>query len=57
LGGNREKKMEMQKQATGTSTMGIASEMFALALHALVAGVAAAIVAGSLVVALTVIAA
>ncbi len=49
--------MEMQKQAMGTTTMGIASEMFSLALHALVAGVAAAIVAGSLVVVLTVIAA
>ena len=49
--------MEMQKQAIGTTTMGIASEVLALALHALVAGVAAAIVAGSLVVALTVIAA
>lgn len=49
--------MEMQKEAMGTTTTGIASEMLALALHALVAGIAAAIVAGSLVVALTVIAA
>ena len=49
--------MEMQKQVMGTTTMGIASEMLALALHALVAGVASAIVAGSLVVVLTVIAA
>ena len=49
--------MEMQKQATGTTTLGIASELLALALHALVAGVVAAIVAGSLVVALTIIAA
>lgn len=49
--------METQKQATAATTTGIASEMLALALHALVAGVASAIVAGSLVVALTVIAA
>jgi hypothetical protein len=49
--------MEMQKQATTFTNTGIASEMLTLALHALVAGVAAAIVAGSLVVALTVIAA
>lgn len=49
--------MEMQKQAMATTTTGIASEMLVLALHALVAGVASAIVAGSLVVALTVIAA
>jgi hypothetical protein len=49
--------MEMQKQATTFTTMGIASEMITLALHALVAGLSAAIVAGSLVVALTVIAA
>ena len=49
--------MEMQKQAVGTTTMGIASEMLAIALHGLVAGVAAAIFAGSLAVALTVIAA
>src|SRR5258706_13491196 len=48
FGGNRENEMEMQKQAMGTTPIGIASEMFALALHALVAGVAAAIVAGSL---------
>jgi hypothetical protein len=57
FGGNRENEMEMQKQVIGATPMGIASEMFALALHALVAGIAAAIVAGSLVVALTVIAA
>ena len=56
-GGNRENEMEMQKQAVGTTTMGIASEMLAIALHGLVAGVAAAILAGSLVVALTIIAA
>ena len=49
--------MEMQKQSVSTATTGIAAEVFMLALHALVAGVAAAIVAGSLVVALTVIAA
>jgi len=49
--------MEMQKQSAANTTAGIATEMFTLALHALVAGVAAAIVAGSLVVALTVIAA
>src|SRR4051812_23857760 len=55
-GGNQEIKMEMQKQVTGTTTMGIASEMLTIALHGLVAGVAAAILAGSLVVALTVIA-
>jgi hypothetical protein len=55
-GGNQEIKMEMQKQVMGTTTMGIASEMLAIALHGLVAGVAAAILTGSLVVALTVIA-
>ena len=49
--------MEMQKQATATTTTGIAAEMLMLALHALVSGVAAALVAGSLVIALTVIAA
>ena len=48
--------MQTQKQATAT-TMGIASEMLTLALHGLVAGIAAAVVTGSLVVALTVIAA
>jgi hypothetical protein len=48
--------MEMQKQVIGTTTLGIASEMLSLALHGLVAGVAAAIVAGSLAVALAVIA-
>ena len=48
--------MEMQKPAMATTTHGIAAEMLALALQALVSGVAAAIVAGSLVVALTVIA-
>lgn len=49
--------MEMHRQATGTTTTGIAKEMLSLALHALVSGVAAALVAGSLVIALTVIAA
>jgi hypothetical protein len=50
--------MEMQKSAAAnTTTAGIASEVFVLALHALVAGAAAAIVTGSLVVTLTVIAA
>ena len=49
--------MEMHKQAMATTTMGIASEVLTLALHAMVAGVAAAVVAGSLVVMLTVIAA
>ena len=49
--------MEIQKQAMANTTAGIASEMLALALHALVAGVASALVAGSLVVMLTVIAA
>jgi hypothetical protein len=49
--------MEMQKQVPTFTTMNIASEMLSLALHALVAGLSAAIVAGSLVVALTVIAA
>ena len=49
--------MEMQKQAMATTTTGIAAEVLSLALHALVSGVAAAMVAGSLVVALTVIAA
>ncbi|HEV7822954.1 MAG TPA: hypothetical protein VGO84_17345 [Burkholderiales bacterium] len=49
--------MDMQKQVVGTTAKGIASEMMAIALHGLVAGVAAAILAGSLVVALTVIAA
>ena len=49
--------MEMQKQAMATTTTGIAAEMLMLALHAVVSGVAAAFVAGSLVVALTVIAA
>ncbi len=49
--------MEMQKQAIATTTTGIAAELLSLALHALVAGAAAAMVAGSLVVALTVIAA
>lgn len=48
--------MDMQKDAAATTTLGIASEMFTLALHGLVAGVAAAFAAGSLVVALTVIA-
>ena len=43
--------------AEGVPLDRIAAEVFMLALHALVAGVAAAIVAGSLVVALTVIAA
>lgn len=49
--------MEMQKQGMGITTTGIATEMFMLALHALVSGAAAALVAGSLVVMLTVIAA
>ena len=49
--------MEMQKQASTFTTTDIASEMLSLALHALVAGLSAAIVAGSLVVALTVMAA
>ena len=49
--------MEMQKQVIATSTMGIASEVLTLALHALVAGLSAAIVAGSVVIALQVIAA
>ena len=49
--------MEMQKQVVATTTTGIAAEVFSLALQALVSGLAAAIVAGSLVVALTVIAA
>ena len=52
-----QKQMEMQKQAMGITTTGIATEMLLLALRALVSGVAAALVAGSLVVALTVIAA
>ena len=49
--------MDMHKEAAATTTLGIAAEMFTLALHGVVAGVAAAVVAGSLVVALTVIAA
>jgi hypothetical protein len=49
--------MAMQKQAIAATTGAIATEMLTLALHALVSGVAAAIVAGSLVVVLTVIAA
>ena len=49
--------MEMHKQAIAGTTHGIATEMLTLALHALVAGAASALVAGSLVVALTVIAA
>ena len=49
--------MEMQKQAPTFTTTDIAYEMLSLALHALVAGLSAAVVAGSLVVALTVIAA
>ena len=49
--------METQKPAMAATTTGIAIEMLALALHALVSGVAVALVAGSLVVALTVIAA
>ena len=49
--------MEMQKQATAVTTTGIAAEMLTLAVQALVSGVAAAIVAGSLVVLLTVMAA
>jgi hypothetical protein len=57
VGGNQERQMEMQKQAIATTTTGIAAELLSLALHALVAGAAAAMVAGSLVVALTVIAA
>jgi len=56
-GGNRENEMEIQKQAPTFTTTDIASEMLSLALHALVAGLSAAIVAGSLVMALTVIAA
>ena len=48
--------MEMQKQVMASTTHGIAAEMLELALQALVSGMAAAIVAGSLVVALTVIA-
>ena len=53
----QEKQMEMQKQATAVTTTGIAAEMLTLAVQALVSGVAAAIVAGSLVVLLTVMAA
>ena len=49
--------MDMHKAAVATTTRGIAAEMFTLALHGLFAGVAAAVVAGSLVIALTVIAA
>ena len=49
--------MEMHKQVMASSTLGIAGEMLTLALHALVAGISAAVVAGSLVVMLTVIAA
>ena len=49
--------METNKQAAATTTLGIASEMLTLAMHGLVAGVASAVVAGSLVIALTVIAA
>ena len=49
--------MDMHKEAAATTMPGIASEVFTLALHGVVAGVAAAVVAGSLVVALTVIAA
>jgi hypothetical protein len=49
--------MEMQKQAPTFTTTDIASEMLSLALHALVAGLSAAIVASSLVMTLTVIAA
>ncbi len=48
--------MQMQKQGMASTTTGIATEVLSLALHALVSGVAAALVAGSLVVALTVIA-
>lgn len=49
--------METNKQAAaGATTFGIASEMLTLAVHGLFAGVTAAFVAGSLVVALTVIA-
>lgn len=49
--------MELNKQAAATTTFGIASEMLTLAMHGLLAGVVTAFVAGSLVVALTVIAA
>jgi hypothetical protein len=56
-GGHRENEMEMQKRAIAISTLGIASELLTLALHALVAGLSAALVAGALVIALTVIAA
>jgi membrane protein implicated in regulation of membrane protease activity len=49
--------IQMQSKPMAATTTSIASEMLGLALHALVSGVAAAIVAGSLVVVLTVIAA
>ncbi|MDB5814242.1 MAG: hypothetical protein JWN23_1359 [Rhodocyclales bacterium] len=49
--------MEMQNQAAANTTSGIAGELFSLALHAVCAGTAAAIVSGSLVVALAVISA
>jgi hypothetical protein len=48
--------METQKPVVATTTTAIATEMLSLALHALVSGVAAALVAGTLVVALTVVA-
>ena len=48
--------MELNKPATATTTFVIATEMLSLAMHALLAGAVTALVAGSLVVALTVIA-
>ncbi|MEO7727798.1 MAG: hypothetical protein ABIS45_11140 [Burkholderiales bacterium] len=47
----------MQKQGMASTTTGIAAEVLSLALHALVSGTAAALVAGSLVIMLAVIAA
>jgi len=48
--------MEMQGQSIGNKATAIAAEMLALTLQAFVAGIAAALLAGSLVVAVTVIA-
>ena len=48
--------MEMQKKSIGIATNSLVTEMLTLLIGAMVAGLAAATVAGSLVVALTFIA-
>ena len=59
LAAKRENEMELQRevQTTAMTTMGITREMLLLTLNAIVSGTVAAVVAGLLVVTLTVIAA